>query len=197
MSARWVAGWVVALTLVAAPAAARARQRAAIPGTDMVLILGPGGRCCRADYLWIADVATATVRARLACGHGRAGAAAIGRTLDALGFTTRVPTRALHEHDGKSNVIFRDQGLEVSLAGPIARLARAGRVVGEVRFDIPKDAEVPNAETSWVAPWAAPVPGAVIVGAGVAITEGCGAWEYDEVRRILLPPATPRRTSPP
>jgi len=152
---------------------------------------------CRTDQLWIADAATATVRARLDYGRGRAGAAAIGRTLDALGFTVRAPIRRLGGNDGadpdqSSAVAFREQGLTVSLAGSVARLTRDKQVIAQVRFDKPKGTEVPNADTSWTDPWAALIPGAVVVGAGVAIAEGCGAFEYDEVRLLLLPPAAPR-----
>ena len=47
-------------------------------------------------------------------------------------------------------------------------------MIGTARFKKPKGATTPP----WVDPWAAAIPGAVIVGAGANIGDGCGAWIY-------------------
>ena len=64
-----------------------------------------------------------------------------------------------------------------------ARVSRGGRAIGTARFKKPKGATTPP----WVDPWAAAIPGAVIVGAATNIGDGCGAWIYGHVLRILVP----------
>ena len=64
-----------------------------------------------------------------------------------------------------------------------ARVSRGGRTIGSARFKKPKGATTP----AWVDPWTAAIPGAVIVGASANIGDGCGAWIYGDVRRILVP----------
>jgi tetratricopeptide (TPR) repeat protein len=130
------------------------------------------------DELRIVDVATGAVRARLPYSQVRRGADAAAHTLAALGFTELAETRTL-------DTSFEALGLEVTFDPDhgTAHLSRGGRPLGTAQFKKPKGATTP----AWVAPWAAAIPGAVIVGAGANIGDGCGAWAYDDVLRILLP----------
>jgi hypothetical protein len=132
------------------------------------------------EELRIVDVVSGAVEARLAYSHVRRGADAAARTLAALGFAEVVETRTLDARFGVGGI-----GVEVrfdSEAGT-ARVSRGGRVIGSVRFKKARGSTTP----AWVDAWAAAIPGAVIVGAGANIGDGCGAWGYDEVVRVLVP----------
>jgi hypothetical protein len=130
------------------------------------------------DELRIVDLASGDLKARLPYSHVRRGADAAARTLAALGFTEVVETRTL-------DASFGGIGVEVTfdVDRGTARVSRGGRVIGNARFKKPKGATTPP----WVDPWAASIPGAVIVGAAANIGDGCGAWVYGDVRRILVP----------
>ena len=110
--------------------------------------------------------------------HVRRGADAAARTLAALGFAEVVETRGLDAGGGGI-------GVEVTFDVEVgtARMARGGRVIGSARFKKRKGATTP----AWVDPWAAAIPGGVIVGAAANIGDGCGAWVYGDVRRVLVP----------
>jgi hypothetical protein len=83
------------------------------------------------DQLWIADVRTDAVRARLGFGHDDRAAAAVGRTLDALAFTEVVEIRRLDENEaGKRAVIFPSSGIEVTFDDGTARVRRGGYLIG-------------------------------------------------------------------
>jgi len=130
------------------------------------------------DELRIVDLASGALQARLPYSHVRRGADAAARTLAALGFTELAETRDLDADSGGIGlkVTFDvDQGT--------ARVSRDGRVIGSAQFKKPKGATTP----AWVDPWAASIPGAVIVGASANIGDGCGAWVYGDVRRVLVP----------
>ncbi len=130
------------------------------------------------DELRIVDLASGALRARLPYSHVRRGADAAARTLAALGFTELAETRDLDPDSGGIGlkVTFDvDQGT--------ARVSRDGRVIGSAQFKKPKGATTP----AWVDAWAAAIPGAVIVGASANIGDGCGAWVYGDVRRVLVP----------
>jgi hypothetical protein len=132
------------------------------------------------DELRIVDLASGDVKARLPYSHVRRGADAAARTLAALGFTELAATRDL-------DAVFGGIGLKVTfdVDQGTARVSRGGRVIGNARFKKPKGATTPP----WVDPWAASIPGAVIVGAATNIGDGCGAWIYPRVLRILVPGA--------
>jgi hypothetical protein len=108
----------------------------------------------------------------------RRGADAAARTLAALGFTELAKTRDL-------DAVFGGVGLKVTfdVDQGTARVLRGGRPIGTARFKKPKGATTPP----WVDPWVAAIPGAVIVGAATNIGDGCGAWIYGQVLRILVP----------
>ena len=131
------------------------------------------------DELRIVDLASGAVQARLPYSHVRRGADAAARTLAALGFTELAKTRDL-------DAVFRGIGVKVTfdVDKGTARVSRGGRPIGTARFKKPKGATTPP----WVDPWAAAIPGAVIVGASTNIGDGCGAWIYGHVLRILVPP---------
>ena len=134
------------------------------------------------DELRIVDLVSGALEARLPYSHVRRGADAAARTLAALGFTELAETRTL-------DAVFGGIGLKVTfdVDRGTARVSRGGRVIGSARFKKARGATTP----AWIDPWAAVIPGAVIVGAGTNIGDGCGAWGYDEVVRILVPvPAT-------
>ena len=130
------------------------------------------------DELRIVDLVSGVEKARLPYSHVRRGADAAARTLAALGFAEVVEARALDAGGGGI-------GVEVTfdVEAGTARVARGGRVLGSARFKKRKGATTP----AWVDPWAAAIPGAVIVGASANIGDGCGAWVYGDVRRILVP----------
>jgi tetratricopeptide (TPR) repeat protein len=132
------------------------------------------------DELRIVDLASGVVEARLPYSHVRRSADAAARTLAALGFTELAATRDL-------DAVFGGIGLKVTfdVDQGTARVSRGGRVIGNARFKKPKGATTPP----WVDPWAASIPGAVIVGAATNIGDGCGAWIYPRVLRILVPGA--------
>jgi hypothetical protein len=132
------------------------------------------------DELRIVDVVSGAVEARLPYSHVRRGANAAARTLAALGFTEVAETRTLDAGLGGGG-----SGVEVAfdVDKGTARVSRGGRVIGSARFKKARGATTP----AWVDAWAAAIPGAVIVGAGANIGDGCGAWGYDEVRRVLVP----------
>ena len=130
------------------------------------------------DELRIVDVVSGAVEARLPYSHVRRGADAAARTLAALGFTELAETRTLDASFGGIGVkvtFDADQGT--------ARVSRGGRAIGSARFKMARGSTTPV----WVDAWAAAIPGAVIVGAGANIGDGCGAWGYDEVVRVLVP----------
>jgi Tetratricopeptide repeat len=130
------------------------------------------------DELRIVDLASGALQARLPYSHVRRGADAAARTLAALGFTELAETRDL-------DADFGGIGLKVTfdVDQGSARVSRDGRVIGSAQFKKPKGATTP----AWVDPWAASIPGAVIVGASANIGDGCGAWVYGDVRRVLVP----------
>jgi hypothetical protein len=130
------------------------------------------------DELRIVDLATGALQARLPYSHVRRGADAAARTLAALGFTELVETRDLDADFGAI-------GLKVTfdIDQGTARVSRGGRALGTARFKKPKGATTPP----WVDPWAASIPGAVIVGASANIGDGCGAWVYGQALRVLVP----------
>jgi hypothetical protein len=130
------------------------------------------------EELRIVDVVSGAVEARLAYSHVRRGADAAARTLEALGFAEVVETRDL-------DADFGGIGLKVTfdVEAGTARVSRGGRVIGSVRFKKVRGSTTP----AWVDAWAAVIPGAVIVGAGANIGDGCGAWVYGDVRRVLVP----------
>ena len=131
------------------------------------------------DELRIMDLASGALQARLPYSQVRRGAAAAARTLGALGFTELAETRDLDADFGGIG------GLKVTfdVDQGTARVSRGGRVIGSARFKKPKGATTPP----WVDPWAAAIPGAVIVGAAANIGDGCGAWVYGQVLRVLVP----------
>jgi hypothetical protein len=133
------------------------------------------------EELCIVDVVSGAVEARLPYSHVRRGADAAVRTLAALGITELAETRTL-DPDFRGT-IGSDVKVTFDPDRGTARVSRGGRVIGSVRFKKAKGAAAP----AWVDAWAAVIPGAVIIGAGANIGDGCGAWEYDEVRRILVP----------
>jgi hypothetical protein len=138
------------------------------------------------DELWIADVASGVVQARLGYGRDRRGATAIARTLAALGFSQTIAIHRLSEDESGTFVgVLPGDHLRISVDGATARVSRGGHVIGKARFVQPPGAD----GDSWFDPWVAPIDGAVILGAGVSIGDGCGAWSYDQVLRILIPPA--------
>jgi hypothetical protein len=130
------------------------------------------------DELRFVDLATGDLKVRLPYSHVRRGADAAARTLAALGFTKVVETRTL-------DASFGGIGVEVTfdVDQGAARVSRGGRVIGSAQFKKPKGATTP----AWVDPWAAAIPGGVIVGAAANIGDGCGAWIYPHVLRILVP----------
>jgi hypothetical protein len=130
----------------------------------------------------IVDVVSGAVAGRLAYRHVRRGADAAARTLGALGFTEVVETREL---DAGVGVGVGKIGVEVTfdVEAGTARVSRGGRVIGSARFKKARGSTTP----AWVGAWAAAIPGAVVVGAGANIGDGCGAWGYDEVVRVLVP----------
>ena len=130
------------------------------------------------DELRIVDLATGDLKARLPYSHVRHGADAAARTLAALGFTELVETRDL-------DAVFGGTGLKVTfdVDQGTARVSRGGGTIGTARFKKPKGATTPP----WVDPWAASIPGAVIVGAAANIGDGCGAGIFPHVLRILVP----------
>ena len=130
------------------------------------------------EELRIVDVVSGAVEARLAYSHVRRGADAAARTLAALGFAEVVETRALDAGFGGIGV-----KVTFDVEAGTARVSRGGRVIGSARFKKPKGATTP----AWVDPWAAAIPGVVIVGAAANIGDGCGAWIYPQVLRILVP----------
>ncbi len=130
------------------------------------------------DELLIVDLASGALQARLPYSHVRRGADAAARTLAALGFTELAKTRDL-------DAVFGGLGLKVTfdVDQGTARVSRGGRTIGTARFKKPKGATTPP----WVDLWVASLPGAVIVGASANIGDGCGAWIYPQVLRILVP----------
>ncbi len=130
------------------------------------------------DELRIVDLASGALQARLPYSHLPRGADAAARTLVALGFTELAETRAL-------DAAFGGSGLKVTfdVDQGTARVSRGGRPIGTARFKKPKGATTP----AWLDPWAASIPGAVIVGAAANIGDGCGAWVYGQVLRVLVP----------
>jgi hypothetical protein len=144
--------------------------------------LSPGNMMSDADAandeLRIVDLASGALQVRLPYSHVHRGADAAARTLAALGFTELAETRDL-------DADFGGIGLKVTfdVDQGSARVSRDGRVIGSAQFKKPKGATTP----AWVDPWAASIPGAVIVGASANIGDGCGAWVYGDVRRVLVP----------
>ena len=133
------------------------------------------------EELRIVDLASGAVQARLPYSQMRRGADAAARTLAALGFTELAKIRTL-------DTSFESLGVRVTfdLDRGTARVSRGGRAIGTAQFKKAKG----SMTAAWAGgAWAAAIPGAVIVGAEANIGDGCGAWIYDDVLRILVPAA--------
>jgi hypothetical protein len=129
--------------------------------------------------LRVVDVATGRLMARLPCrDHDAKG---VDRALADLGFEVeKVPSRPLAIRTGgqQPDLLGRVEGIRVVVKDGRVSLSADGRPVGESRVGSP-----------FTSGWAAKVRGGVLVGAAVNIGDGCGAWVYDDIVWIPLPPA--------
>jgi hypothetical protein len=132
--------------------------------------------------LRVADAVTGRLVARL---RYRAGEEfAVGRALAALGFDTAdVRPGRFASGDNPTPAGMRGvvpgSRLSVTVKGGRVTLRDQGRVIAAA----PITAEPVTA-------WMAAAPGGVLIGAGVSIGDGCGAWEYDDMVWLPLGGAT-------
>ena len=104
----------------------------------------------------------------------------VSRALAALGFDTAdIRSGELASGDDASpqaglRGVLPESRVSVTVKGGRVKLRDQGRVIAEAPITA-----VP------LSGWLATAPGGVLVGAGVSIGDGCGAWEYDDT--VWLP----------
>ena len=108
---------------------------------------------------------------------------AVGRALVALGFDTagvRPGDFGAGEIQPQAAMrgVVPGSRVSVTIKGGRVKLRDQGRVIAEAPIT-----------SQPLTGWMAAAPGGVLVGAGVSIGDGCGAWEYDDT--VWLPLAPP------
>ena len=128
--------------------------------------------------LRVADAVTGRLVARLP--YRAADERMVGRALAALGFDTAdVRSSELASGDDPSpqagmRGVLPGSRVSVTVKGGRVKLRDQGRVIAEAPITV-----VP------LSGWLATAPGGVLIGAGISIGDGCGAWEYDDT--VWLP----------